>query len=328
MSSVLALHARVRSPHALPQLLSHAVTAAELLQRLTELPEGRHAGGSSDGIAGSVLVSGIEYACATEVEERSLRAAWKRRERGGATPLVLVSDDPDSEQAGFVRVLGPQRDGPLCRVRTESLLAVVRRTLSMARVHAARLVAEELDCLDIERVAGLRVRGLGTEHLYREQLRHHSPRRWQELHSLTEGVSRAGWRELLSDLGYTIEQLKPSGYLARFEGQPVVVAFPRAQTWMFARLDNDGRPPESALIERCRRLGAPYGILASGTRLRLLAAGKGEAGAATSYVELDAAALEPDRRPLLGLLSPAYLAQGGLREVLVEARDQPRAVER
>lgn len=200
------------------------------------------------------------------------------------------------------------------------MLELVRRTLSLKRLAAIRLLAEDLDRLDTERLAGLRVHGLGTEHLYDVRLPR-ATERWSSLAALIEGVSRAGWRELLSDLGYTIEQLKPSGYLARFEGQPVVVVFPRAQAWMFARLDDEGRLPEGALIERCRRLGAPYGILASGTRLRLLAAGKGEAGAATSYVELDAAALEPDRRPLLGLFSPAYLARGGLCEVLVDAPD-------
>jgi hypothetical protein len=64
-------------------------------------------------------------------------------------------------------------------------------------------------------------------------------------------------------------------------------------------------------------------VLAAGTRLRLLAAGTAEAGAGatTHYLELDAAALKPEMRPLLGLLSPAYLVDGGFREVLGEAPD-------
>jgi len=306
----------VRSRRA-PHRALRAVRAAELLEGLAALPGSRDAGGDGNGIVASRLLAGIEYARASAVEETRLRAAWKRREKGGATPLVLLGDDP--EQAGFVRVLGPDRDGPLRRVRCESLLELVRRTLSLGRLHAIRLLAEELDRLDTERLAGLRVRGLGTEHLYKERL----PRGecWPRLQTLVEGASRAGWRELLSDLGYTIEQLKPAGYLARFQGQPAVVVHPRAHAWMFARLDEDGRLPEGALVARCRELGAPYGILAAGTRLRLLAAAPQEAGSTTRYLEFDAAALEPDRRALLGLLAPPYLVEGELRKVLADARD-------
>ncbi|MEJ7798735.1 MAG: hypothetical protein WKF42_09570 [Solirubrobacteraceae bacterium] len=95
---------------------------------------------------------------------------------------------------------------------------------------------------------------------------------------------------------------------------------PRAQAWSFARLDEDGRLPEGALLADCRSHGAPFGILAAGTRLRLLLAGEDEAGAATRYLELDCAALEPQMQPLLGLLAPEYLVGGALHEVLAEAR--------
>ena len=64
------------------------------------------------------LLNGIEYARASAVEEPKLRSSWKRRQGGGATPLVLVADDP--EQPGYVRVLGPQRDGPMRRIRSGS----------------------------------------------------------------------------------------------------------------------------------------------------------------------------------------------------------------
>jgi hypothetical protein len=67
--------------------------------------------------------------------------------------------------------------------------------------------------------------------------------------------------------------------------------------------------------------GIEYEILAAGPRLRLLAAGDEDAGSATRYLELDASALEPETRPLLGLLSPRYLAGGELQALLTEARD-------
>ena len=293
------------------------MNASEVLDGLAALPGARDSGADSNGIMASRLLNGIEYARASAVEEPKLRSSWKRRQGGGATPLVLVADDP--EQPGYVRVLGPQRDGPMRRIRSESLVGLVERTLSVKRLQAVRLLAEELDRLDTERIAGLKVQGLGTEHLYGSRLP--ASARWSELAETIDGVSRAGWRELLNDLGYAIEPLRPAGYLAKAAGHPAIVVHPHANAFLFARLDEHGRLPEGALIAACREHGAAYGLLAAGTRVRLLAAGPEEAGAATRYLELDAAALEPDMRPLLALLSPPYLVDGAFRDVLGEARD-------
>ena len=291
--------------------------ASELLAHVAALSGAVDAGTDGSDILDSRLVNGIEYAQAARAEESKLRATWKRRQGGGATPLVLLVDDP--EQRGFLRVLGPQRDGPMRRVRSESLVGLVERTRSVKRLQAVRLLAEELDRLDTERIAGLKVRGLGTEHLYGARLP--KSRRWSELSEIVDGASRAGWRELLGGFGYTIEPLKSTGYLAKAGGHPSVVIHPHANAFLFARLDGQGRLPEGALIASCREHGAAYGLLAAGTRLRLLAAGADETGATTRYLELDAAALEPDMRPLLGLLSPAYLVDGAFRDVLDEARN-------
>jgi len=290
------------------------VNAGELFAGVSSLSGARDAGADGNGIAASRLINGIEYAHATAVEERRLRSAWTRRQGGGATPLVLIADDPEAE--GHVRVLGPQKDGPLRRVRAEAMLGLIERTAPLKRLQAARLVAEEVERLDLERVAGLKVRGLGTEHLYGTRLPR-SPR-WTHLAELSQGVSRAGWRELLGDLGYAIEPLPRQGHLAKAEGRPAVVIHPRGEAAHFARLDEHGRLPEGALIADCRAHGARYGVLAAGPRLRLLAAGDEDAGSATRYLELDASALEPEARPLLGLLSPRYLAGGELQALLTE----------
>jgi len=125
------------------------VNASEVLDGLAALPGARDSGADGDGIIASRLLNGIEYARASAVEEPKLRSSWKRRQRGGATPLVVVADDP--EQPGYVRVLGPRRDGPMRRIRSESLIGLVERTLSVKRLQAVRLLAEELDRLDTER---------------------------------------------------------------------------------------------------------------------------------------------------------------------------------
>lgn len=298
------------------------VNAAELLTGVGALSGARSSGGDGNGIASSKLLNGIEYAHARHAPEAKLRATWKRRHGGGAAPLVLVTDDPQSD--GHVLVLGPQKDGPLRRIRAEAMLGVVQRTIALKRLHAVRLVAEEVERLDAERVAGLKVRGLGTEHLYGERL----PRqeRWSRLEELVQSVNRAGWRELLGDLGYAITPLPRRGYLCTVDQRPVLVVHPHDSASRFARLDEQGHLPEGALISACRSHGARYGILAAGTRLRLLAAGDDDAGSATSYVEFDAATLEQDRRPLLGLLAPEYLADGGLAALLAEARDYGQTI--
>lgn len=310
-------HPSLASPRERHRAGLRLVNAAELFSGLSALPNSQEAGSNGGDLAGGRLVSGVEYAHATPVEEAKLRSAYKRRQGGGATPLVLVADDP--EGSGLVRVLGPQKDGPLRRVRADSLFGLVERSASLGRLQAVRMVAEEVERLDTERVAGLKVRGLGTEHLYGDRLRA-SPR-WGRLSELVEGVSRAGWRELLNDLGYAIESLPRQGYLAKSGGRPVIVIHPRASAAGFARLDEAGRLPEGSLVADCQAHGAPYGILAAGPRLRLLAAGDQDAGSTTRYLELDAVALEADSAPLLGLLSPEYLDGDGLRELLTEARD-------
>ncbi len=229
------------------------MNAAELLDGLSALPGSQDAGGDGNGIVASRLLSGVEYARSGAVDEARLRSSYKARHGGGATPLVLLADDP--EQAGFVRVLGPQRDGPLRRVRAAALLGVVEETLTVRRLQAVRLLAEELDRLDTERIAGLKVRGLGTEHLFGQRLPD-SPR-WPALAASIDGVNRSGWRELLTDLGYTFEVLKPQGHLGKVDGRPAIVVHPRAQAWLFARLDEEGRLPEGALLADCRAHGAP-----------------------------------------------------------------------
>ena len=130
-----------------------------------------------------------------------------------------------------------------------------------------------------------------------------------------------GWREALEALGYTVEELPRRGYLAKAGGRPALVIHPRKTAEEFARLDEAGRLPEGALLAACAAHNAPFGMLAAGPRMRLLRVAGDDGGAATTYLELDAAKLEREDRPLLGLLAPAYLADGGFAEVIREARD-------
>jgi hypothetical protein len=290
------------------------VNATELFGGIEAIPGSKDAG-SVDGMPESRLLNGIEFGRAGTAEERKLRATWKRRQGGGAAPLLLISDDPDGE--GHVRVLGPQRDGPLRRVRAEALLGLVEEVAGLGRVGAIRSLASELERLDAEGVPGLIVRGLGARHLCRSRL-HDREDRWAELAGLAEKVPVTGWREALEALGYEVEELPKRGYLAKAAGRPVLVVHPHRSAEEFARLNEAGHLPEGALLAACDAHNTAYGMLAAGPRMRLLRAAGDDGGAATTYLELDAAKLEPGDRPLLGLLAPTYLAGGGFEEVLRE----------
>jgi Eco57I restriction-modification methylase len=292
------------------------VNATELFEGIAAIPGSKDAG-SADGVPQSRLINEIEFGRAASGDERKIRASWKRRQGGGATPLLLIADDPDG--GGRVRVLGPQRDGPLRRLRAEALFELVQSSAEMGRVEAIRRLSEELERLDADGVPGMIARGLGTRHLYSTRLP--SGDRWEELSRLAEGASPGGWREALEGLGYEISDLASRGFLARSGGRPALVIHPRRSAEEFARLDEAGRLPEGALLAACDEHGAPYGMLAAGPRMRLLRAAGDDGGGVNRYLELDAATLEASNRPLLGLLAPPYLADGGLEQVLREARD-------
>lgn len=292
------------------------MNADELFDLLEGLEGSRDAAGSDSQVRRSRLVGGIEYALVDANDERRLRAAWKRRQGGGPMPLLLIAA---GENGDALRVLGLAKDGPLRTVRAESLAELVRRTVGMGELESQRFVASEIDRLDSERIAGVVVRGLGTEHLLATRLPRSS--RWHALKELTPAKGKTEWRDILTDLGYEMERLAQRGWLARYRGKGILLVHPKNSASEFARLDGDARLPEGALLADCERHGTPYGLMAAGSRLRLLRATGEEGGQATRFLELDAALIEPKQRPLLGLLSPAYLAEGAFASLLSEARD-------
>ena len=292
------------------------MNANELIDALAGVAGARRVPVQSNGIESSTLVNGIEIATSASAEDRDLRRAWRGRARGGPTPLLLLADDP--ETVGCLRALGPvKEDGPLRTVSPEALLGVLRRLPELSNLQAVRELAEQLEHLDRSGVAGLTVKGLGTEYLYRTRLR--GTAEWPRLGELAADAT-GEWRALLTGLGYELETLRPYGYVARHGAAPVAVVHPVADGSAFSRLDAQGRPPEGVLLGECRAHGAPYGLLAAGSRFRLFEA-RPEAGSAVArYLELDAATLADEDRPLLGLLAPAYLAEGGFEALMRQSR--------
>ena len=294
------------------------MTATDIIDRIVSLPAGKSAPPAKplDAIAS---IAGIEVATTALSAENALRKAWRERKGGGAKPLLLLVDDPGRD--GSVLAFGViDADGPLRSIEAAALIEVIERISSKPRLEAIRELAAELDRLDQAGVPGLKLRDLLTIHTLDVRLRNDALR-WQEAADAVKDIDRgADWRTVLTKLGYELERLKHRGHLARLDGRPVAVVHPKADPAEFSRLDQDGRPPEGALINDCIAEGAPFGLLTSGSRLRLFEAEPGVGAAVAQYIDLDAGALQVDDRPFLALLSPAFLAGGGFERLRNDAR--------
>jgi hypothetical protein len=294
-------------------------SAADVARGLGDLLGARSLRVSPPVLAG-VLVAGIEVVAVEAAPERTLRRTWRDRQGGSATPLLLISDD--ATRPGCVLSLfgGVDAGSPLRSVSAEALGTVFDRLAPLSRLDAVRELTAELDRLDQAGIPGLKVRELLTVHTLDVRLRNDTLR-WSQLQEAIGGVGvGADWRAVLAALGYQLERRRHRGWLARWQDRPILVIHPKADPAEFARLDGEGRPPEGVLLNDCRSDGAGFGLLTSGSRLRFFDADPSAGSAAAQYLDLDAGALQGDDRPFLGLLSPAYLAEGRFPELELEAR--------
>jgi hypothetical protein len=298
----------------------------ELVSSLSVLPDARRLAADSP-LSAAVMVAGIEVATTGPAPERALRRIWRERRGSGATPLLLVADEPG--RPGCVSALGVvDGAGPLRSVEAGALADVLQRVSSRPRLEAVRELAAELDRLDQAGIPGLKLRQLLTLHTLDVRLRR-DPTRWGRAAEITKGIIRgADWRGVLSGFGYQLEKRRHRGYLARYEGRPVAVVHPKADPAEFARLDQDGRPPEGVLLNDCQADGAAYGLLASGGRLRLFQAEQTHGPSSARYIDLDAGALQVDDLAFLALLAPEYLAEGAFAVLQEEARSFGAALHR
>ena len=286
------------------------MNAAELLSHLVARGAARQAP-TRVGTASAVNVSGFEVAAVSDPSERSMRARWRERVGNRPVSYLLVADDP--ERSGWVRVLGPaSADAPIGAVDASELARAIGDTAGMGVLEAVRHLAEEITRLGGE---GLHTEGLLSRHTVEVRFKENTTR-WSDAAIATSSLQPSdGWRAILTKLGYGLEQLPNRGYLARHEGRPVLVVHPKSSAKEFSRLDNQGRPPEGLLARDCSVAGTRYGLLAHMGRLRLF-----DTASTQAWIDLDTRSLGTDRKPLLALLSPSYLADDGLAELQAEAQ--------
>lgn len=286
------------------------MNAAELLNHLVERGTGRQAP-DRPHTGGVVAMNGFEVAAALDPGESSMRARWRERVGRTAASYLLVADDP--EQPGALRVLGPASvDSPIRSVEGAALARAVEQTIGMEHLEAVRHLAGEVIRLGGR---GLHMEGLLSRHTVEVRFKENRARWGDAIRATADLRSSDDWREVITKLGYQIKQLARRGYLACLEGRPVAVVHPKNSPQAFTRLDAQGRPPEGLLVQDCLEGGAPYGLLAYKGRFRLFAAGSTQ-----EWLDIDADLLDDERRPFLALLSPPYLAGGGLADLREEAR--------
>ncbi len=290
------------------------VTAADLIRSLVREGVARPlAVGTADTLP-AATVGGVEVAVSRLPGERSMRAEWRKRAAGAATPLLLIADDPATP--GRLLALGPTTHQSSVRSVGDAHLAnSLKQLAGLSPLHAVRRLTA-----DLNRAAGdgLALNGLLTRHTLESRFKG-DPARWTAARDAVAALPTPGsaWRQMLAALGYRLERLPQRGYLAFHEGKPVAVVHPKKTAGELARLDRDGRPPEGLLAADCKERGAKYGILAFGGRFRLFDVDSPHG--TRQWLELDDALLDRKRRPFLALLAPPSLAEGGFAALQEEA---------
>jgi hypothetical protein len=196
--------------------LPAAMSAQGIIERLFGLPQARPVP-AVPPLEAIALVAGIEVASTATASESSLRRAWRDRRGGGATPLLLLADDPSRK--GSLLALGVvDSNGPVRSIESTALTEVLERVSTKGRLEAIRELAAELERLDQAGIPGLKLRELLTLHTLDFRMRN-DVLRWQNASESIKGIDRgADWRTVLSNLGYELQRRKHRGYMARYEG--------------------------------------------------------------------------------------------------------------
>ena len=223
-------------------------------------------------------------------------------------------------------MLGPRDEhGPVRTVAADALLGAIERASAMGGLEAVRELAQEVEHLDQAGVAGLRARGLGTQHLYKHRLRRGE--RWQALRELAGSIKKEDWREVLTALGYELERGETAAtWLATTA--PRLRRAPEAGSGGVRPARRPGPSPRGRAAQRLRGGGhAATGCWWRHRGCDCSRPARGRLGRRAAYLDLDA--VEPCAART-GRCWPALAApispRGGFATLMQEARDYGAAL--
>jgi len=254
-----------------------------------------------------------------------LRALWKVRLKGRATPLLMVAlydahaaiCGPGGDQPPAFSDLDPERIERICRTALEE----PDRHAALRFLHS---VIPEVEA----RLAGVRNEGLFATH----ELEYGVPRRadWSDSAGKAGSVLNERGESLLSSLGFTVEPLAAGpGSILRASGSRTALAIllernepPEAPSNRFSNLS-----PVSYALATADKEGLPYVVVCAGSLIRLYPArvgvGVGQRARTETYVEIHLELLDRKDAGYLWLLfSAAALRLGGMVEdILARSHD-------
>jgi len=265
---------------------------------------------------------GLEVAVAEVTEQPSagtLKAAWRARVAGRATPVLLVA-----LHDGKASLCGPTGDNPPTLLGHDlgQVESVCRIALSEPDRHAAiRFLQSALESIGTT-LAGIRNEGLLASHALEEWIRGRQDSALKGQHALP-----ARRLELMRALGYDIQPLvgPVSLLLAGPRRVAVAVFLDRSESPDIANTRFTGVSPASYALSRAGDEGLDWVIVTVGAMLRLYpvhpSVGVGRRGRTQTFVELHLGLLPVERAAYLWDLfsAEALVPSGTLEQLLADS---------
>jgi len=253
-----------------------------------------------------------------------LRAVWKGRLGGRATPLLLVA--LYEERAALC---GPSGDPPAAFIDLDpdKVERLCQTALDEPDRHAAlRFLLSVVPEVEAP-LSGLRNEGLFASH----ELQYGVPRRrdWNEARRKAAAALKNRGTALLQSLGFTVEAMPGAASILRAADTKIAVAVfldrnesPEVASTRFSNLS-----PVSYALAKADAENLPYVIVAAGPALRLYPTqtgiGTGRRGRTETYAEIHLDLLSEEQAGYLWLMfSAAALKRGGtVQDILARSAD-------
>jgi hypothetical protein len=249
----------------------------------------------------------------------SIRSAWKDRQGGRATPVLLVVT-----YGTWAAICGPSGDSPpvLIGVEAGQVERLCATALAEPDRHAAlRFLHPALEAIDSP-MAGLRNEGLLSSHELEVWLKDRTD--LTRVRSVSEQVSAKRGEQLVMSLGFEIAPLPgpASVLLSGAQKLALAVFLDRGESVEATNQRFSNRSPVSYALTLADQENLPYVIIANGPAIRIyptdIGVGVGRRGRTETFLELHLDLLGEDRMSLLWyLFSAEALITGGTFEQLL-----------